>query len=88
MVRKIVFYLLSIEFPVFDFLQVYGNFMERGREEFFIEFQDCVKMVWGWEVVPGAFGGEFRDKEKMSGDGKLARFFAKKMAGDVYEFQV
>ena len=73
-----------IEFPVFDFLQVYGNFMERGREELFIEFQDCVKMVWGW----GAFGGEFRDKEKMSGDGKLARFFAKKMAGDVYEFQV
>jgi len=45
MVRKIVFYLLSIEFPVFDFLQVYGNFMERGREELFIEFQDCVKMV-------------------------------------------
>lgn len=39
-------------------------------------------------MVPGAFGGEFRDKEKMSGDGKLARFFAKKMAGDVYEFQV
>lgn len=34
--------------------------------------------------MPGAFGGEFRDKEKMSGDGKLARFFAKKMAGDVY----
>lgn len=29
-------------------------------------------------MVPGAFGGEFRDKEKMSGDGKLARFFAKK----------
>ena len=39
-------------------------------------------------MVTGAFGGEFRDKEKISGDGKLARFFAKKMAGDVYEFQV
>lgn len=35
----------DIEFPVFDFLQVYGNFMEWSREELFIEFQDYVKMV-------------------------------------------